>query len=55
MLWTLFKLLIGLWLLKLVLDLGASVVPVVLVVCITGLLVRATIQRTFFSYGRPQS
>jgi hypothetical protein len=52
MLWTIFKVLMVVWMLKLVLDVGASAIPIVLVVSLTALLLRLIIRRTSFSAGR---
>ncbi len=51
MLWTVFKLLIVVWMLQMVLQFGASAIPVVLVVSLTALLLRLVIRRTFLSPG----
>jgi len=51
MLWTVFKLLIVVWMLQMVLQFGASAIPVVLVVSLTALLLRLVIRRTLLSPG----
>jgi hypothetical protein len=40
MLWTVFKVLMVVWMLKMVLDFGASAIPIVLAVSLTALLLR---------------
>jgi len=51
MLWTVFKLLILVWMLQMVLHFGVRAIPVVLVVSLTALLLRLVIRRTLFSPG----
>jgi hypothetical protein len=46
MLWTVFKALMVVWMLKMVLDFGASAIPIVLAVSLTALLLRLIIRRT---------
>lgn len=51
MLWTVFEILMVVWMLQMVLDFGASAIPIVLVVSLTALLLRLIIRRTSFSSG----
>ena len=52
MLWTVFKLLIVVWMLQMVLHFGAPAIPVVLVVSLTALLLRLVMRRTILASGR---
>jgi hypothetical protein len=49
MLWTLFKLLVVVWMLRMVLHFGASAIQVVLVVSLVVMLLRLVVRRTSFS------
>lgn len=52
MLWTFFKLLIGLWLLQAVLQFGGSAIRIVLAVLLATLLLRLIIRRSSFGQSR---
>lgn len=52
MLWTVFKILFVVWMLQLVLQFGASVLPLVLVVSMVALLLRLISTRTSFNRDR---
>jgi hypothetical protein len=49
MLWTLFKILMVVWMLQMVLQFGGSAIPTVLVVSLAALLLRLIFRRTSFS------
>lgn len=57
MLWTVFKVLMVVWMLKMVLDFGASAIPIVLAVPLTALLLRLSHSSHLFQLrqnARPQ-
>jgi hypothetical protein len=52
MLWTVFKFLMVVWMLNMVLQFGASAIPIVLVISLTALLLRVMIRHISFGSGR---
>jgi len=51
MLWTAFEILMAVWMLKLVLDFGGRVVPLVFVISVAVLLLRLIVLHTSLSSG----